>query len=540
MTTELRFADEARSDLTKGMDLLAEVVATTLGPKGRNVALERNRARWMTPEVSHDGATVVKWVELPDLGQNMGTQLLKTAALRTNEWAGDGTTTATVLGRAVVNEAMKNIAAGANPMLLKRGIEKALHVVLKAIRELAVDVKDQEEIRHVATIAGHGREIGDLVGEVMGKVGPDGTVTVQDGQRVGFEVEYVSGMRLERRGYLSRHFITNTVTREAIVEDAYILLTDTTIKTGEDLVPVLEKLAEAGKRNLVMFADNFDDPALATLAANKVRGAFNCLALRAPGLGVQRIQMMEDLAVFTGGSLISERIGRRLDRVSLQDFGRADRVITSEDTTLIMGGHGSDEDVQRRIAQLRRDIEQTYVQYEAQFDREWLRKRIGWLTSSVAIIKVGSPTKTELQEQKRLLEDAVAATKAALEEGIVPGGGVTLINAIPALDGLTSDVPDEQVGIGILRRALEQPLRRIAENAGLNGSVVVEEVRRQQSESGNRHLGFNALTERYVDMLEEGIIDPAKVTRSSVQNGVGVATMILSTDALLAEVKDPS
>jgi chaperonin GroEL len=540
MVTELRFADEARGDLKKGMDLLAEVVATTLGPKGRNVALERNNARWMTPEVSHDGATVVKWVQLPDVGQNMGTQLLKTAALRTNEWAGDGTTTAAVLGQAVVHEAMRNIAAGANPMLLKRGIEQATRVVLKAIRQQAVEVKDQEEIRQVATISGHGPEIGDFVGEVMGKVGGDGTVTVQDGQRVGFEVEYVSGMRLERRGYLSRHFITNTVTREAIVEDAYILLTDTTVKTGEDLVPVLEKLAEAGKRNLVMFADNFGDPALATLAANKVRGAFNCLALRAPGLGIQRIQMMEDLAAFTGGSLVSERAGKRLDRVSLQDFGRADRVVTGEDTTLIMGGHGSEEDVQRRVAQLRREIEQTYVQYEAQFDREWLRKRIGWLTSSVAIIKVGAPTKTELEEQKRLLDDAVSATKAALEEGIVPGGGVALLNAIPALDGLTSEVPDEQVGIDILRWALEEPLRRIAENAGLNGSVVMKEVRRRQTELRSPHLGFDALTEEYVDMLERGIIDPAKVTRSSVENGIGVATMILSTEALVAEIRDSS
>jgi chaperonin GroEL len=539
MFTELRFADEARSDLRIGMDLLAEVVGTTLGPKGRNVALERNNARWMTPEVSHDGATVVKWVQLPDLCQNMGAQLLKTAALRTNEWAGDGTTTATVLGQAVVHEAMRNIAAGANPMLLKRGIEKATQVVLMAIREQAAEVKDQQEIRHVATISGHGSEIGDLVSDVMGKVGRDGTVTIQDGQRVGFEVEYLAGMRLERRGYLSRHFITNTVTREAVIEDAYILLTDTTIKTGGDLVPVLEKLAEAGKRNLVILADNFDDPALATLAANKVRGAFNCLALRAPGLGVRRIQMMEDLAAFTGGTLVSERAGRRLDRVSLQDFGRADRVVTDEDTTLIIGGHGSEEDVQSRIAELRREIEQTYVQYEAQYDREWLRQRIGWLTSSVAIIKVGAPTKTELEEQKRLLEDAVSATKAALEEGIVPGGGVALLNAISALDGLHSEVPDEQVGIDILRWALEEPLSRIAENAGLNGRVVIEEIRRRQADTGNRHLGFDALTEEYVDMMERGIIDPAKVARSSVENGVGVATMILSTEALVAEVREP-
>jgi len=324
-----------------------------------------------------------------------------------------------------------------------------------------------------------------------------------------------------------------------VIEDPYILMIDDTIKTGEDLVPAMERLAEAGKRNLVVLADNFEKEALSTLAANKVRGAFNCLALRAPGLGIRRIEMMEDLAVFTGGTLITEKAGKRLDRVTLQDFGRADKVVTDEDTTVIIGGYGSQEDVQRRVAQLKGEIEHTYVEYEAQYDRQALQERVGWLTSGVAIVKVGAATKTELEETKRLLEDAVSATRAALEEGIVPGGGVALLNALPALDELTSEIADERVGMDILRQALEEPMRRLVQNAGLNGAVVMEEVRRRQAESGKRDLGFDVLTEEYVDMLERGIIDPAKVTRSALENGVGVATMILSTEALVAELPEP-
>jgi len=521
------------------MDVLARVVGTTLGPKGRNVAMEQQHSRWMTPKVSHDGATVAKWIELKDRCQNMGAQLVKVAAMRTNDLAGDGTTTATVLAQAIVNEAMKNIAAGANPMLLKRGIEKATQVVLKAIHEQAVEVKAQEEIAHVATISGHDPEIGELIAEVMGKVGKDGVVTIQDSQTLDFEVKYVNGMRLERRGVLSRHFITNPITREAVIEDPYILLTDEVIKAGQDLVPTLERLAEAGKRDLVVIADNIEGEALSTLAANKVRGTFNCLAIRSPGLGIRRLEMMEDLATFTGGTLISEKVGKRLGRVTLHDLGRADKLISNENSTVIIGGHGSKEDIEARVAQLRREIEHTYVEYEAQYDRDSLRERLGHLTSGVAIISVGAATKTELEEKKHRMQDAVSATKAALEEGIVPGGGVALLNVIPALDGLTSEIPDERVGIGILGRALEEPMRRLAENAGYNGAVVVEEVRRRQAESGNKYLGFDVLAEEYVDLVERGIIDPAKVTRCAVENGVGVATMILSTEALVAELPKP-
>jgi len=535
MPNQFRFADKAREDLREGMNILAKVVGTTLGPKGRNVAVEKNNARWMAPVVSHDGATVAKWIELEDPFQDMGAQLLKAAALRTNEWAGDGTTTATVLAQALVNEAAKSVAAGANAMLIRRGIEKAAQVIVQAIREEAVEVKSQEEITYVATIAGHDQGIGKLIGDVMGKLGKDGVVTIQDGQTLGYEVEIVTGIRYERRGYLSRHFITNPITREAVIEDAYILMYDGTIKNSEELVPAMERLARTGKRNLVVIADNVNREPLAMLAANKARGHFNCLAIRAPGLGIQRIEMMEDLIAFVGGSLISEKTGKRLDRVTLQDFGRADKVITDEDTTIIIGGHGSPEDVQARIAELRRRIEHTYIEYEAQYDREVLQNRLGQLTSGVAIVSVGASTKTELEERKLRLEDAANATKAALEEGIVPGGGVALLNAIPALDGVTSDISDEQVGIEVMRRALEEPTKRLAENAGYNGRMVVEEIRRRQTESGNKCLGFDVLTGEYVDLMERGIIDPAKVARSAVENAVSVATLILSTEALVAE-----
>ena len=538
MPKQLRFADEARDDLKTGMDVLAKVVGTTLGPKGRNVAMEQEHSRWMTPKVSHDGATVAKWIELDDPFEDMGNQLLKTAAMRTNEMAGDGTTTATVLAQAVVNRAMKSIAAGYNPMLIKRGIEKAAQVILQAIRDRAMEVETPEEVTHVATIAGHDPEIGELVARVMGELGKDGVVTIQDSQTLDYEVEIVNGIRYERRGYLSRHFITNSVSREAIVEDAYILLYDGTIKTNEELVPMLERLAEAGKRNLVVVADNIDTAPLAMLAANKARGHFNCLAIRAPGLGINRIEMMEDLATFVGGTLISEDTGKRLERVSLQDFGRADKVITGEETTVILGGHGTQEDIQARVLQLRQEIEKTFTEYESQFDREALRARLAQLTSGVATIKVGAPTKTELEEKKLRLQDAVFASKAALEEGIAPGGGLALLNVIPALDALTGGTPDEGVGIDVLRQALEEPTKRLAENSGYNGSVVVEEIRRRQAESGSKSLGFDVLTGEYVDLVERGIIDPAKVTRSAVENAVSVAIMLLSTEALVADLPE--
>ena len=537
MPKQLRFADDARNDLKEGMDLLAQAVSTTLGPKGRNVAIEQSR--WMTPKVTHDGVTVAKEVELENRCWNMGAQLVKAAAVRTKDMAGDGTTTATVLAQAIVQEAMKNIAAGANPMLLKRGIEKAAQVVLKAIREQAVEVKTQEEMKYVATISGHDPEIGELIAEVMEKVGKDGIVTIQDSQTLGFKVKYVNGMRFKWRGFLSHHFITNPLTREAVVDDPYILLTDQKITTGQELAPTMERIAEAGKRSLVVIADKVEGEALATLAANKARGTFSCLAIEAPGLGIRRAELLDDIAVFTGGTVISEKIGKRLDRVTLRDLGRADRVIADKESSAIIGGHGSKEDIQARVAQLRREIEHTYVEYEAQFDREWLQERLANLTGGVAIISVGAATEAELEEKKDRLEDAVAATRAAMEEGIVPGGGVVLLNAISALDGLTSDIPDEQIGIDILRRTLEEPMRRLAENAGYNGSIVVEEVRRRQEESGNRNIGFDVLAEEYVDMIERGIIDPAKVTRCAVENGVGIATMILSTEALVAELPRP-
>ncbi|MEA3345226.1 MAG: chaperonin GroEL [Chloroflexota bacterium] len=539
MPKQLRFADEARGDLKAGMEVLAKAVGTTLGPKGRNVAMEQQNARWMTPKVSHDGATVAKWIELPDRCQNMGTQLVKTAAMRTNEVAGDGTTTATVLAQAIVQGAMKNIAAGSNPMLLKRGIEKAAQAVLESIREQAVKVGSKEEVEHAATIAGHDPEIGKLIAEVVGRVGKDGVVTIEDSPTLGFEVRYLNGMPLDRRGFLSRHFITDPTTREAVVETPYILMTDEKIQDPQDLVPTLERISEIGERNLVVIADDVEGKALTMLVANKARGTFKCLAIKAPGLGTRRREMLDDLALFTGGTVISQKVGKRLDRVTLQDLGRADKVVSDEESTVIIEGHGSQEDIQARVDQLKREIEHTYVEYESQYDREWLRKRVGGLTSGVAVVRVGAATETELEEKKLRVEDAVSATQAALEEGIVPGGGVILLNVIPALDEVTSDIPDERVGIDIMRRALEAPMRQLAENAGYSGSVVVEEVRRRQVEAGVRRIGFDILTGEYGDMVDRGIIDPAKVTRCAVENGVGVATMILSTEALVVEMPRP-
>jgi chaperonin GroEL len=409
---------------------------------------------------------------------------------------------------------------------------------VEAIGQQAVAVTTRDEVIQVATISGHDPEIGELVGGAMADLGKDGVITIQDGQTMGLEVETQTGMRFERRGYLSRHFVTDPVTREAVLEDAYILMYGGTIEQSEELIPALERLAQAGERSLLVIADNVRNSPLAMLAANARRGHFRCVAIRAPGLGVTRIEMMEDLAAFVGGSVISDRAGKRLDRVTLQDFGRADRVVTNWDTTTILGGRGSKEDVETRVAQLRQDIEATYVKYEGKFDRDALQNRLGQLTSGVGIVSVGAPTRAERDERKLRVEDAAAATKAALEEGIVPGGGVALLNVIPALSGVVSDIPDEEVGITVLRLALEEPTRRLAENAGYNGRVVMEEIRRRQAESGDSMLGFDVLNGDYGNLVERGIIDPAKVTRTAVENAVSVATLILSTEALVADLPE--
>ncbi len=530
MPKQLQFAEEARSSLKRGMDILANAVGTTLGPKGRNVALDK---KWGAPTVTHDGVTVAKEIELEDPYENMGAQLIKEAATKTNDVCGDGTTTATVLAQLIVTEGLKNVAAGANPMLLKRGIEKATAAVVDAIKADAVELETKEDIAHVAAISANDTEIGELIAEVMDKVGKDGVITVEEAKGLEFETEYVEGMQFDR-GYLSPYFITDAEAMEASIEEPYILLHDKKISAATDIVPVLEKLVQAGKRNLVVIAEDVDGEALATLVLNKLRGTFNCLAVKAPGFGDRRKAMLQDMAVLTGATVISEELGRKLESVTLEDLGQAERVVATKDDTTIIGGKGSEEAIKGRIEQIKAEIETTTSDY----DREKLQERLAKLAGGVAIIRVGAATEVELKEKKHRVEDALSATRAAVEEGIVTGGGVALLNAISALDNVTSEDRDIQTGIDIMRRALEEPMRRLAENAGYDGAVVVQEVRRRQQETGNKRLGFDVLAEEYTDLVERGIIDPAKVTRSAVENAASIAAMILTTEALITDIPE--
>ncbi len=531
MAKQLVFAEEARRQLKTGVDILANAVKTTLGPKGRNVALDK---KWGAPTITHDGVTVAKEIELENPYQNMGAQLLKEAATKTNDVAGDGTTTATVLAQAIVNEGMKNIAAGANPMLLKRGIEKAAEAVSKAIRDMAIEVETKEDIAHVASISANDRQIGELIAEVMEKVGKDGVITVEESKGLEFEVEYVEGMQFDR-GYISPYFVTNPERMEAVLEEPYILIYDKKISAAQDLVPLLEKLLQLGKRNLLIIAEDVEGEALATLVLNKLRGVLNVVAVKAPGFGERRKRMLEDIAILTGGQVISEELGRKLESVRIDDLGRADKVVVTKDDTTIVGGKGDEKAIKGRIEQIRAEIERATSDY----DREKLQERLAKLAGGVAIIRVGAATEVELKEKKHRVEDALSATRAAVEEGIVAGGGVTLLNAIEALneveEGLNGDI---LTGVKIVRRALEEPMRQLAENAGYDGAVIVEGVRRKQAEENNKHIGFDVLKEEYVDMIKAGIIDPAKVTRSAVENASSIAAMILTTEALITDIPE--
>ena len=527
---QLIFEEEARRSLKRGIDVLATAVATTLGPKGRNVALDK---KFGAPTVTHDGVTVAKEIELKDPFENMGAQLLKEAATKTNDVAGDGTTTATVLAQVIVNEGLKNVAAGANPMLLKRGIEKATEAVVKAIKDMAMEVKTKQDIANVAAISAADREIGELIAEVMDKVGKDGVVTVEESKTLQFETEYVEGMQFDR-GYISPYFITDPEHMEAVIEDPYILIHDKKISAAADIVPLLEKLVQIGKRDLVVIAEDVDGEALATLVLNKLRGVFNCLAVKAPGFGDRRKAMLQDIAILTGGQVITEELGRKLESVTIADLGRAGKVVATKDDTTIIQGKGDERQIKGRIEQIKAEIEKTTSDY----DREKLQERLAKLAGGVAIIRVGAATEVELKEKKHRVEDALSATRAAIEEGIVPGGGVALINAIPALDNVQTDYPDEATGVSIVRRALEEPMRGIVENAGLDGSVVVQEVRRLQKERDNKNIGYDVLANEYRDMVEAGIIDPAKVTRSAVENAASIAAMILTTEALVTEIPE--
>jgi chaperonin GroEL len=530
---QLIFSEEARRSLKKGIDTMAKAVGTTLGPKGRNVGLDK---KWGAPTITHDGVTVAKEIELEDPYENMGAQLLKEAATKTNDVAGDGTTTATVLAHNIVTEGLKNVAAGANPMLLKRGIEKATQAIVEAIKEMSTDVEDKDDIAHVAAISAHDTEIGDLIAEVMDKVGKDGVITVEESKGLEFETEYVEGMQFDR-GYISPYFITNPEAMEAVLEEPYILIYDKKISVATDIVPILEKLVQVGKRELVVIAEDVDGEALATLVLNKLRGMISCLAIKAPGFGDRRKAMLQDIAVLTGGQVITEEMGRKLETVTIADLGRADKVVSTKEDTTVVGGKGEDKEIKGRIEQIKAEIDKSTSDY----DKEKLQERLAKLAGGVAIIRVGAGTEVELKEKKHRVEDALSATRAAVEEGIVPGGGVALINAVPALDKVKMELADEQTGATILRRALEEPMRGIVENSGMDGAVVVETVRRLHKEQKNQNIGYDVLAQDYGDMVKKGIIDPAKVTRSAVENAASIAAMILTTEALVTEIpqKEP-
>ena len=530
MAKLITYDEDARAAMKRGIDVLAGAVKSTLGPKGRNVALDK---KYGAPTVTHDGVTVAKDIELDDPFENMGAQLLKEAATKTGDVAGDGTTTATVLAQAIVTEGLKNVASGANPMQMKVGIEKAAEAVSAAIRAAAQPVKGHDDIAQVATVSAADPGIGDLIAEVMDKVGKDGVITVEESKTMAFETEYVEGMQFDR-GYTSAYFVTDTNRMETVLEDPYVLITDKKISAIADILPTLEKMLQTGKKDLLLIGEDVDGEALSTLVVNKLRGVLNVLAVKAPGFGDRRKEMLRDIAILTGGTVISEEVGRKLDSVGLEDLGRARRVVATKDNTTIIEGHGSESEIQGRIKQIKAQIEETTSDY----DKEKLQERMAKLSGGVAIIKVGAGTETELKEKKDRVDDALSATRSAVEEGIVPGGGVALINAQSSLESLDLD-GDAQVGVRIVRKALEEPLRQLAENAGMDGSVVLENVRRRQAEQASTTIGYDVLADEYTDMLGRGIVDPAKVTRSAVENAASIAAMVLTTEVMITDRPEP-
>jgi len=531
MAKQVIFNEQARAALKHGVDTLALAVKTTLGPRGRNVAMGK---KWGAPSVTHDGVTVAKEVELKDPFQNMGAQLLKEAASKTNDVAGDGTTTATVLAQAMIDEGLKLVAAGANPMILKRGLDKGREALVARIKEQSITLKSRDEIRQVATISAQDPEIGELLATIMDKIGHDGVVTIEEGKGTTLEYELVEGMQFDR-GYISPYFVTDSSRMEAVIDEPYILITDKKISAVNDLLPILEAVLATGKKDLVIIAEDVDGEALATLVVNKMRGTLNALAVKAPGFGDRRKAMLQDIAILTGGTVISEEVGRKLDSAKVQDLGRARRVKSDKDNTVIVEGFGDKQAIQARIRQLEQQIETTTSDY----DREKLQERVAKLSGGVAVIKVGAPTEPALKERKARVEDALNATRAAVEEGIVPGGGIALLNAIPALDNVQTQFEEERMALNILRRALEEPLRQLAINAGEDGSVVVNQVRTHQREHNNPNYGFDVMTGKYVDLMQAGIIDPAKVVRTALENAVSVAGIVLTTDALITDAPEP-
>ncbi|HCM96252.1 MAG: chaperonin GroL [Chloroflexi bacterium GWB2_49_20] len=527
---QLVFSEDARRRLKNGIDIVANAVGTTLGPKGRNVALDR---KFGSPTITHDGVTVAKEIELDDPFENMGAQLIKEAATKTNDIAGDGTTTSTVLAHAIVTEGLKNLAAGSNPMRLKLGIEQATDAIVASLRKMAQKIETKEEIASVATNSAADVEIGNLIADVMDKVGKDGVITVEESKSMQFETEYVEGMQFDR-GYISAYFITDTEHMEAVIPEPYILIYDKKISAAQDIVPVLEKLVQLGKRELVIIAEDIDGEALATLVLNKLRGMLNVLAIKAPGFGDRRKAMMQDIATLTGGQVISEETGRKLETTTLQDLGRAEKVVADKDNTTLVGGKGDSKEIKGRIDQIRVEIDKSTSDY----DKEKLQERLAKLSGGVAIIRVGAATETELKEKKHRVEDALSATRAAIEEGIVPGGEITFINAISALDKVKMTGDEEAIGVSIVRRAMEAPIRKLAENAGQDGAVIIETVRRLSKEQHNKNLGYNVITGEYVDMLKAGIIDPLKVVRGALENAASIAAMILTTECLVTDLPE--
>ena len=516
----LKFDEEARRALEAGVDKLADAVAITLGPKGRNVVLDK---KWGAPTITNDGVTIAKEVELEDPWENMGAQLAKEVATKTNDVAGDGTTTATVLARAMVHLGMKNVAAGANPMVLKRGIEKAVSAAVDSIKDQAKEIESREEIANIAAISAADPAIGDVLAEALDKVGKDGVVTVEESNTFGMELEFVEGMQFDK-GYISPYFVTDQERMEAVLEDAYVAVVNKKIGSVQEMLPLLEKVLQAGKP-LLLIAEDVEGEALATLVVNKIRGTFQAVAVKAPGFGERRKAMLEDIAVLTGSTVISEEVGIKLENATLDLLGKARKVVVTKDDTTIVEGGGKEQDVKGRIAQIKAEIEKT----DSDWDREKLQERLAKLAGGVAVVKVGAATEVELKEKRHRIEDALSATRAAIEEGIVPGGGVALIRAEETLDKLDL-TGDEATGAKIVRDALSEPAKLIAQNAGHEGAVVVGHIR-----SEGDHRGFDAATGEYVDMLKAGIIDPAKVTRSALQNAASIAALVLTTESAVVE-----
>ena len=524
---KMAYAEEARKTLRIGIDTLADSVKITLGPRGRNVVLDK---KFGPPVVCSDGVTIAKEIELPDSFENMGAQLIKEAATKTNDAAGDGTTTSIVLAQAIIHEGFKNVTAGSNPMAIKRGIERAVNAVVAELHGMSQPVETRDRIGQVASLSAHEEAIGETIAEAMEKVGKDGVITVEESKGLSDEIEYVEGMQIDR-GYISPYFITNPDRMESVIEDATVIITDKKISAVADLLPALEKLLQVGKKNVVVIGEDVDGEALATLVVNKLRGTLNILAVKAPGFGDRRKAMLEDIAILTGGKVVSEETGSKLDSALVEDFGQARRINSTKDETTIVEGKGSESEIQARINQIKTQIEET----TSEFDREKLQERMAKLSGGVAVIKVGAATEIELKERKARVEDALSATRSAVEEGIVPGGGVALVRAQRSLDDLGTGNDDESVGVNIIRRSLEQPLKLIVENAGFEGAVVLNEVKQQADD-----YGYDADVGVYGPMMERGIVDPTKVTRFALQNAASVASMVLTTESMITEIPEPA